>query len=242
MMNASGYWAKDLSERSNKELFAAERELKKKLGKDPGNAAYYLELSTIYAALFDRTRKKMGQHAEEWLWRSGDALEKTLMMDPKNKIALYNLGVVYKRQGRMEKAREELKKALGLCDPGQDAYMMFACWMQIGMIYEEKGFLDEAREAYLKAREYDYGNQDAQEAIREINIKRKDPDARGGAGDYGLSPSGMGRTMVPSAGAQQVMGMDPNLQANQPQALAQALPYLGQMLAQKFGGGDQGDN
>jgi len=235
MMDPNGTIHRERSEQTDTELFKAERELKEKLGKDPGNPEYYLELSNIYATLFDRNRKKKGRQAEEWLWRSGDALEKAVMIDPENKVAHYNLGVVYKRQGAMERAREELKKTLRLCDPNQDALLMFASCMQIGAIYEEQGFFDEAREAYQQAREYDYGNEDAREALAELEMKRK-----GEAGsDYNMSPMGMGGGMVPRP-SPQTGSVDPNVQQD-PQALVQAIPYLGQMLMQKFGGGGQGD-
>lgn len=237
MMDLTGAIRRDRSEQTDQELFRAERELKGKLGKDPGNAEYYLELSNIYAVLFDRTRKKKGRQSLDWLWRSGDALEKAVMIDPGNKIAHYNLGVVYKRQGSMERAREELKKAIRLCDPAQDASIIFVCWMQIGAIYEEQGFFDEAKEAYLKAREYNYGSEDVKEALAEIDMKRKGIEREAGGSDYGVSSMGMGRAMLPRSSAQPGYA-DPSVQQD-PQGLAQALPYLGQMLMQKFGGSSQ---
>ena len=136
---------------SNAELFAAEREMREKIGKDPSNARYYFMLSDICTVLFDRTRKQKGIQSDEWLFKSADALEKVVMIDPSNKTAHYNLGVVYKRQGKMERAREELKKTIRLCDPKRDGYILLACWMEIGSIYMEQGFVEEAKEAFLKA-------------------------------------------------------------------------------------------
>jgi len=238
-MSEQGVFEKNYSEKTDTELIAIERDLKRKLGKEPANADYYYDLSNVYAVLFDRTRKKKGGQADDWLWRSGDALEKTVMIDPKKKVALYNLGVVYKRQGRMERAREELKKAIRLCDANkEDPYIAFASWMQIGAIYEEQGFFEEAKEAYQKAREYDYGNQDVREALYQLEMKKKGDG--GGKSDYTMSPmGGMGLPIGNSGSSQRAMESGTQ---DQQQGIAQALPALGQMLMQKFGGGGGGED
>ncbi len=222
----------NFSEKTDRELYHIEREIQKELGKDPDNADLYYRLSAVYATLFDRTRTQKGKQYLEWLVKSRDALEKVLMIRPENKVAHYNLGVVYKRLGQMERAREELRKAIRLCDPDQDAYLVAAAWLQIGSVYEEQGFFDEAKEAYLKAREFDYGNQDIQEAIRDVDAKRKAPEKGGGA-SFGM-PS-MGSTLATNPQTEAAMGRDPNAQNTG--GIAQALPALGQALMQKFGGG-----
>ena len=228
----------DLSQRTDGELFAMEQELHKQIAKDPGNAELHKRLSTIYATLFDRTRTQKGQWSTEWLMRSRDSLEKVLMIHPEDKVAHYNLGVVYKRLGQMELAREELKKAIRLCDPAQDAYLISACWLQIGSVYEEQGFFEDAKESYLKAREFDYGNQDIQEAIRSVDTKRKESGGGGGFSSFGMPSTGGAFSQNSQTAA--AMGQDPNAQ-NQ-SGFAQALPALGQALAQKFGGGDGGSS
>jgi tetratricopeptide (TPR) repeat protein len=222
----------DLSGKTDVELVGMERELKAKLGMEPGNADLYYRLSTVYATLFDRTRTQKGSQSIEWLVKSRDALERVLMIRPGDKVAHYNLGVVYKRLGQMERAREELKKAIRLCDPDQDTYLLCASWLQIGSVYEEQGFFDEAKEAYLKAREFDYGNQDIQEALRDVDAKRKAPE-KGGGSSFGMPSMGSSFSQDPQTAA--AMGQDPNAQ-NQ-SGIAQALPALGQALMQKFGGG-----
>ncbi|MFH1207940.1 MAG: tetratricopeptide repeat protein [Candidatus Omnitrophota bacterium] len=224
----------DLSVKTDVELIDMEREFKAKLGLEPGNADLYYRLSAVYATLFDRTRTQKGPQYLEWLVKSRDALEKVLMIRPEDKIAHYNLGVVYKRLGQMERAREELRKAIRLCDPAKDVYLLCASWLQIGAVYEEKGFLDEAKEAYLKAREFDYGNPDIQEAIRHVDALRKAPKEGGGSPFGGMPSMGSAFSQDPQTAA--TMGLDPNAQ-NQG-GVAQALPALGQMLMQKFGGGD----
>ena len=222
----------DLSGKTDAELIGMERELRAKLGREPGNADLYYRLSTVYATLFDRTRTQKGSQYLEWIVKSRDALEKVLMIRPDDKVAHYNLGVVYKRLAQMERAREELKKAIRLCDTEQDAHLLCASWLQIGSVYEEQGFFDEAKEAYLKAREFDYGNEDIQEALREVDAKRKAPD-KGGGSSFGMPMMGSSGSMSPQTAA--AMGKDPNAQDQS--GIAQALPALGQALMQKFGGG-----
>lgn len=223
----------DLSGKTDVELIGMERALRTKLGLEPGNADLYYRLSTIYATLFDRTRTQKGPQYLEWLTKSRDSLEKVLMIRPKDKIAHYNLGVVYKRLGQMEVAREELRKAIRLCDPAKDVYLLCASWMQIGAVYEEKGFLEEAKEAYLKAREFDYENPNIQEAIRHVDALRKAPQEGGGSLFGGIPSTGNSLSTNPQTAA--AMGLDPNAQG--PGGVAQALPALGQALMQKFGGG-----
>jgi len=222
----------DLSGKTDVELIDMERELRSKLGMEPGNADLYYRLSTVYATLFDRTRKQKGGASTEWLMKSRDALDKVLMVRPEDKVAHYNLGIVYKRLGQMERAREELKKTIRLCDPEKDKYLLCVSWLQIGAVYEEQGFFDEARESYLKAREFDYENPDIQEALRDVSAKRKAPE-KGGGSPFGMSSMGSSLSADPRTAA--AMGQDPNAQDQS--GIAQALPALGQALMQKFGGG-----
>ena len=225
----------DLSGKSDVELIGMERELRTKLGHEPSNADLYYRLSTVYATLFDRTRKQKGGQSSEWLVKSRDALDKVLMLRPEDKVAHYNLGVVYKRLGQMERAREDLRKAIQFCNPQQDVYLLCASWLQIGSVYEEQGFLEEAKEAYLQAREFDYENPDIQEALRDVDAKRKAPEAGGGPSSLGMNPMGMGSSLSSNPQTAAAMGQDPNAQDQG--GIAQALPALGQMLMSKFGGG-----
>lgn len=226
----------DLSQKTDGELFAMERELQQGLAKDPGNAELHKQLSTVYATLFDRTRNQKGPWSTEWLTRSRNSLEEVLMSRPEDKVAHYNLGVVYKRLGEMERAREELKKAIRLCDPKEDAYLISACWLQIASVYEEQGFLDDAKECYVTAREFDYENPDIQEAITAVNAKRKESGNGGGFSSMGMPSTGGAYSGNPQTAA--AMGVDPN--AQNPNGMAQALPALGQAVMQKFGGGGDG--
>jgi len=218
------------------ELIAEEKAIKKKLGKDPGNPALYFELSNVYAALFDIIRKKKPESLK-WLLKSGDALEKVVLIDPGHKVARFNLGIVYKRQGEMERAREEFKRVIRFSDPVTDSRLISACWVQIGMIYSEQGFYDEAKEAFEKALEFDYENHDIRDALEEVKAAK-------------LSGNFTERSRMFTE--QAMMGTrsshDPYVndgQETQPGAfggVAQAIPYLGQLLAQKFTQGGNDDS
>jgi tetratricopeptide (TPR) repeat protein len=137
----------------------------------------------------------------------------------------------------MERAREELKKAIRLCDPEKDTYLLCASWLQIGSVYEEQGFFEEAKEAYLKAREFDFENPDIQEALRAVDVKRKAPE-KGGGSSFGMPSTGSASSTNPQTAA--AMGQDPAAQDQG--GIAQALPALGQMIMQKFGGGSSGED
>jgi tetratricopeptide (TPR) repeat protein len=218
----------DLNAKSTTELIAAEREIKERLQHDPANADLYFELSEVYSVLFDRTRTKSAQ-SNEWIAKNAEALEKAVMIKPNHKTALYNLGVVYKRQGKMERAREELRKAMRACDPDKDGYLLFAIWMQIGSIYEEQGFYDEAKEAYEKALDYDYGNDDARNALLDLKAKKASDVS---ASSYNVTP---GMSMLPF-GTASAKSYDPMSGADmRQQGLEQVMPALGSMLSKKMG-------
>ena len=214
-----------ISEKNNAELIKSEQRIKEKLGKDPANAELYYELAEIYTVLFDRTRKKSAD-ATEWLFKTSAALEKAVMLDPDHKVALYNLGVVYKRQGRMERARDELRRAIRKCDPETDGHLLAAIWMQIGMIYEEQGFYDAAKEAYEKARDYDYGNDEIRNSLLDLKERKAAEKSYGSPSSYGFTPGMPTRPIGPAYDPLSGTG-------EQPQGVEQLLPALGSMFSQK---------
>ncbi|HQB94220.1 MAG: Tetratricopeptide repeat protein [Candidatus Omnitrophica bacterium ADurb.Bin292] len=229
----------EAAELSTIELIMAEKEIKEKLGFEPGNADLYFDLSNVYAALFDRTRKKNAESLA-WLMKSRNALEKTVMIRPDHAVAHFNLGVVNKRLGKMERAREEFRKAIRVSDPSKDGEFLAACWIQIGEIYAEQKFFDEAEDAFKKALDYDFGNEEVRAAIADIKAAEK-ADTPGG------SPAGASSFMgsmarAGSATDPYAYGSSADAQTGGMAGVAQALPYLGQMLSQKFtGGGGQDD-
>ncbi len=218
----------DLNEKSNTELISMERDLKERIGKEPDNTVLYLDLSAVYSVLFDRTRKKNSQ-SSEWLVKNAEILERVVMMQPDQKIALYNLGVVYKRQGKMERAREELRRAIRSCDPATDGYLLAASWMQIGSVYEEQGFFDEASDAYEKALDHDYGNEEIRNAIKDLKERKAEAKEAGSPSSYNFAPSSMLGNMGPAARSYDPMsGAD-----TQQQGMEQELPALTSLFSQK---------
>jgi tetratricopeptide (TPR) repeat protein len=225
----------DLNEKNDAELIALSREIRDRSVKDPSNAELYYELSMVYTVLFDRTRKKSAQ-SNEWLEKSAEALERAVMIRPTHKVALYNLGVVYKRQGHMERAREELRKALRACDPSADSFLMTAIWMQMGSVYEEQGFFDEAKEAYEKAQDLDPGNENIRNVL--LELKQKRAEAGENSSSYNVSAGGMMGSAGPVARSYDPMsGAD-----TQPQGLARVMPALGSLLSKKASGSQSGQD
>jgi len=217
------------------ELIAEEKAIKRKLGEDPGDPALYFELSNVYASLFDITRKKKPESLK-WLLKSGNALEKVILIDPGHKVARFNLGIVYKRQGEMERAREEFKRVIRFSDPATDSRLISACWIQIGMIYSEQGFYDEAKDAFEKALEFDYANHDIRDAIEEVKAAKLSGNFTEQSGIF--SEQTMMRTRSShDPYANEGWGTQPDSFGG----VAQALPYLGQLLAQKFTQGGDDD-
>ena len=104
---------------NNAELFTAEREMRELIGKDPGNARYYFALSDICTVLFDRTRKQKGIQADEWLFKSADALEKVVMIDPANRTAPVSNSAAIPAYRSCEQDRP-LQSRRGLQKTGQD--------------------------------------------------------------------------------------------------------------------------
>lgn len=144
-------------------LSKAESILKALLAQDPSLPEYHYELANVYASQYDRHSGRANDPvAHRILVQAAGELEQAAMIDPTFVAAQYNLGIVYKKLGEYEKAREQFKKVLVL-DPDS-----VAARMQIGAIYEEQGFFDEARDAYLEAKEFDFGNPDIQSALADL--------------------------------------------------------------------------
>ncbi len=227
----------NLFEKTNAELFVAERDLRARIAKNPKNADLYYEIAMVCVTLFDRTRLKKGRQSREWLLKSRNALEKVLMLRPDDKVAHYNLGIVYKRLIMMELSREEFRKSVRLADEKNDAMLLYACWFQIGLVYEEQGFWFDARQAFLKAKGYVGNNADIEEAVKRVSEKSKMSESEFQPSAL-TSPGGDKRTGArytdPKMAA--VMGEDPTQVEST--NISEAIPVLGQMLANAFGKGD----
>lgn len=135
----------------------------------PQEARAHFERANEYARDYDRFKASDPEQARRSLSQSAAELEQAISLEPDFLPAHYNLGVVLKRQGKFEEARERFRKVLS-GDPQQAG-----AHMQIGATYEEQGFYDDARENYLKAREVDFGNSSIEAAI--LDLERHEDEA-----------------------------------------------------------------
>ncbi len=211
----------------------AEDALLQALQEEPSNPDYHFELSNIYAALYDtwQTRPNARQ-AMELLNRSQRELEQVLVFQPDHLAARFNLGVVYKRQGRYEAAREEFRRVLELSPD------LAAAWYQIGSTYQDQGFWDEAEDAYLKARDlsYDpYAINDALEELRRARVAAEQSSERPsgfggmmGGGGYPSNSNSLDPFGRPTSVYDSVSG-----QANQNPNASSMFPSLAAMMIQQ---------
>ena len=220
----------------------AERFFRKAIEINSFKAEYHFELANVYAAFFDQIRDhKTNIKTDDILSGARRELEQVVMLDSKHLPAYYNLGVVYKRQGEYEKARDSFRKVLEM-DPQQ-----VSAQMQIGSVYEAQGFFDEAEDSYMKAREMGLSPADHKLALQDLRQKQyqlKTQDnirnySGGGFGSltdrggYGRMPFGYSPNSQAAALAeQQGMGGQPSGGAGG--MVMQAAPVLGSWLLGEF--------
>lgn len=141
---------------------------------DLSNFDYHFELANVYAALYDLEPKNNVSRREELLKKSAWEFEQSIMLRPDDVASHYNLGVVYKRMGEMERARESFKKVLSMRSEPKSLNAIISTWIQIGSIYEAQGFFDEAKDAYIKAQELNFEHPDIDEMFEGLeNEKQK---------------------------------------------------------------------
>ncbi|MDD5217628.1 MAG: tetratricopeptide repeat protein [Candidatus Omnitrophica bacterium] len=210
-------------------LAEAEKHLIDAIALEPTNADYHFELANIYAAAYDQwKRDPKRSQTEEYLGRAAYELQQAIMFRPDFLAAHFNLGVVYKKRGQYEKAREQFKKVLKQNPDSSPA------WMQIGATYEEQGFDDDARDAYLEAKQRDYTNTDIQTALDDLEMHQSEPEQTRGGGLGAGDPFGMF-----DQGAQYSLYQQQSAQGYQQQqpaqgSMQQALPAVAAMLVQQF--------
>lgn len=143
-------------------LEEAETLLKEASRLNPSDYRYHFELSNMYLARFDGIEKQSTDPlARETFYRAMNELERVQMLKPDFVAAYYNLGILKKKVGDYEEAREEFRKALKL-EP-QDPRIL----LQLGETYERQGFYEDARDLYKKAlRDYP-GDAKIQDALRQ---------------------------------------------------------------------------
>lgn len=210
-------------------LAEAERSFAKALELAPSNHESHFELANVYAERYDRLGSSKKASSAELLLSAARELEQTVMLQPDFLAAHYNLGIVYKRLGRFEEAREEFKRVLEL-DPRS-----INAQMQIGSVYEEQGFFEEAKDAYRRAWEMDHGNPDIKDAMDHLEghaeAAHRQMIAETEPGRYASFRDSFNYS--PFSHAQQ-MEVNRHGEAGAGQGIQQAVPYLATMLVQQF--------
>lgn len=162
------YFEQAMSFKGQGNFVEAERNLKKALDIEPANPNYHFELANIYAMKFDHySTKKTNASKSVALSAAARALEQTLMLNPDSIEASFNVGVVYKKQGKYELARERFRQVLEIYPNLPNAYL------QIAATYEEQGFFEEARDAYLQAQTLDFGNSGIRSSLEELKLQKE---------------------------------------------------------------------
>ena len=221
---AQKYFQDGLVLKDQNKLADSEQQFKKALEIDPSNPDYHFELANIYAMEHDvYFSSKESLKSQSMLDAASRELEQAVMVKPDFVMALYNLGVVYKRTKKFERAREQFRKVLELQPNHVNAQI------QIGLVYEEQGFFEDAEDAYRKAREIEPTSPDI--PVLMGNLKqhslafKQRTAAESDAANQGRmmqSPFDYAKT-----------NLNQSDQQNQG-SINQALPYLGQWLASEF--------
>lgn len=217
--------------KSQGQIYEAADHMKKAVNLDPSNADYHFELANIYALQRDEFQNSGDEvQARKMLEASAAELEQAVMYEPDFLAAHFNLGVVYKKLGKYEAAREKFRTVLEM-DPEQ-----LAAQMQIGATYEDQGFFDEAETIYLEAREKYFRNPDVELALNDLAQRRLAAKHRAASSAGGIPPAAFGA--LTSSGARSYFetqnAIYPNSQNDRSASVAQAIPYLGSLLMQQF--------
>jgi tetratricopeptide (TPR) repeat protein len=227
--NAESYFQKAVWLREQGRFYEARRRIEQALERDPGRAAYRFELANIYAGLHDELKSRgRAREAAEVLGRAAAELDQAAMLDPGFVPARFNLGVISRRLGQYERAREGFKTCIDMARANRDARTEVNALIQIAGTYEDQGFWDDARDYYEKAARLDYGNPEIQNALADLEERAGQPEPP----MNGAALGAMGRSMAPLASGWGQQQLDsPGLEN---QAAGNALPGLGAMLLQQF--------
>lgn len=210
------------------EWASAERAFVKAIAAEPSNSDYHLELAMVYAIQYDTVRNSP-EYKTLLLERAARELEQAVMFRPQFTMAHYNLGVIYKKQGKFEDARKQFRRVLEL-DPAA-----VKAQLEIGLIYEEQGFFDDARDAYDKAREMSYFDPDVKAALEDLEAHKAD-DRNRAPTNLGMNPFDRLQGEGDSANYETARAAAEGRQSGyQSDANAQSmLPMLGKVLVQEF--------
>jgi tetratricopeptide (TPR) repeat protein len=211
----------------------AEAQLRRAIEFQPSNANYHFELANLYAQRYDTlSEKSKDSSGPNLLDLAAKSLENVVMIRSNDIAARYNLGVVYKRLKKFEKARDEFREVLKL-DPKQVNAVL-----QIGATYQEQGFFDDAKTYYEQAREMDYGNPGVQSAMAELEEHKRQQVQTGSRSNQDMfSRMQNMQGMFPHSNNSHAAdfyrdGSDAGGANNQ--GMASALPYLGSWLYNQF--------
>ncbi len=219
---------------NEEDLEESRRTLESSLAFDPGNPDYHFELSRVYGALYDNSVRKDKKNPNAiFLSRSENELEQVLMIRPNDIPAHYNLGVIYKRRARTEKAREEFQRVLQFAKIEENhvaSTVVVSAWMQIGATYEDQGFFEEAQDAYMKAREIAGPQPEVVSALEDLRSHEKDALRLSGS-----VPRGDTWTRQFVSGADYTrFGADALKAQSQSAGIGALLPVAGALLFQQF--------
>ena len=212
-------------------LEESRRALQGALAFDPGNPDYHFELSRVYGALYDESSRAHQLTEAQLLNFSQNELEQVLMIRPEDIPAHYNLGVIYKRRGNMEQARDKFHRVLKLSNTEKSAApVTISAWMQIGSTYEEQGFFDDAHDAYMKARELGGNRPEIQSAIEDLKTRQNEDGEN--QKKRGRADPWIRQYVSGSEYAQ--FGSEALKAQSQGAGMGALLPVMGQILFQQF--------
>ncbi len=215
---------------TQEDLEESRRSLQSALAFDPGNPDYHFELSRVYGALYDDSARGKAPVDAQFLNLSQNELEQVLMIRPTDIPAHYNLGVIYKRRKKMERARDEFRRVLKLSSGDSSASpVSLSAWMQIGATYEDQGFFEDAREAYQKARELGGPRPEVQSALEDLKSHQvEDLD------NQKRSPRDAWTRQYVSGSEFTQFGSEALKAQTQSAGVGALVPFVGQMLFQQF--------
>lgn len=198
----------------------AELEFKRAMELEPDNPSYRFELANLYAIRHDDALSTNDDGlASAYLSSSASELQQALMIQPDFWSARFNLGVVYKKQGKYEAARVEFKKVL------QQNPEVLAALMQIGQTYAAQGFYDEAESIYEDARDRGVPDPEIALAMQELDQGRYQ-EHRQNQSEMGRSLNGLSQKL----NSNYLNSANPNNSAG----TGQAIGGLGSVLMQQF--------
>ncbi len=218
---------------TQEDLEESRRSLQNALAFDPGNPDYHFELSRVYGALYDDSAQGRAPVDAQFLNLSQNELEQVLMIRPNDIPAHYNLGVIYKRRKKMERARDEFRRVLKLSAQNKSnssSPVVVSAWMQIGATYEDQGFFEDAREAYVKARELGGPRPEVLSALEDLKSRQIED----GNNQKNLARNDPWTRQYLSGSEFTQFGSEALKAQSQSAGVGALIPFVGQMLFQQF--------